>query len=135
MVPLGLTPQLMDLNSANLKIGSDFRLSVPWVKPETLSIENPMIRLHNEIIEFYAYIKPSVAEHLRREQSIAKLKHFLFEELPDCQILSFGSYATQLYLPNGDIDLVVLQSSRTKLQLMHSVARVLILNDKQYTNV
>ncbi len=45
----------------------DIKLIQPWISKKTLSIKTPLIRLHNEIIEFYLYISPSEEEHARRQ--------------------------------------------------------------------
>ena len=42
---------------------------------------------------------------------IELLQHALCAEWPDAEVRSFGSQDTKLYLPQGDIDLVVLSRS------------------------
>lgn len=36
----------------------DDNLVTPWLKEETRTIKNPNIRLHNEIHDYYEYIRP-----------------------------------------------------------------------------
>lgn len=48
----------------------------------TLHIKNSLIKLHNEIIDFYEYIKPSKRRNELRENSIKHLKNLIQEYLP-----------------------------------------------------
>lgn len=73
-----------------------------------MSIKNPSIRLHNEIVEFYRYIQPSDLERVNRERSAKEVVEFLQEKNPDSQIHVFGSFYNKLYLPNSDIDIVMI---------------------------
>jgi non-canonical poly(A) RNA polymerase PAPD5/7 len=38
----------------------------PWMSKTTKSIGDTLLRFHNEIIEFYNYIKPSKKNHASR---------------------------------------------------------------------
>jgi hypothetical protein len=42
----------------------------PWMSEKTMSIKNPNVRLHNEIIEFTNYISPSNQDHDKRMNAI-----------------------------------------------------------------
>lgn len=81
----------------------------PWTNEKTLNIKNPNIRLHNEIVEFYKFIQPSETEKFNREKSSKKIVEFLQTKNPDSKIHIFGSYYNNLYLPNSDIDIVMIQ--------------------------
>ncbi len=41
-------------------------------------------------------------------KNILRLEEVIAESYPEVQILPFGSFKTKLYLPNADIDLVIL---------------------------
>lgn len=56
--------------------GVDVRKITPWVKANTLNIKNPIIRLHNEIIDFCEYIAPTKTEHRSRMNSVNKYNIF-----------------------------------------------------------
>ena len=64
-------------------------------------------RLTEEINDFVAYAQPNAADQSRREQLIEKVRAAVREKWPDCAVEVFGSYKTGLYLPTGDIDMVL----------------------------
>lgn len=77
-----------------------------------------MLSLHKEIIDFVQYIAPNAEEHWVREVVVSKVRNIILSMWPECQvrnkrvhsncqILVFGSFATALYLPTSDIDVVV----------------------------
>lgn len=84
----------------------------PWTNKQTLSVQNPNVRLHNEIVEFYKYIQPSQKERENWKYSSQKIVGFLQEKNPDSRIHIFGSYYNNLYLPNSDIDIVMIQEDK-----------------------
>ncbi|KAL4402691.1 poly(A) RNA polymerase [Malassezia pachydermatis] len=81
-------------------------LHVPWHK-----CRNVAEMLHEEIKTYSSWICPTREEHAVRVMVIELLQNALCSEWPDAQVLSFGSQDTQLYLPQGDIDLVVLSQT------------------------
>lgn len=48
------------------------KLMTPWLSQSTKIIKEPMLRFHNEIIDFFNYIKPIDAEHNLRLKTIEK---------------------------------------------------------------
>lgn len=64
--------------------------------------------LHNEIVEFYNFIQPSQQEKESREKSTKKVIEFLQTKVPEAKVYIFGSYYNKLYLPNSDIDIVMI---------------------------
>eukprot|EP01017_Pseudomicrothorax_dubius_P026989 TRINITY_DN3062_c0_g1_i1.p1 TRINITY_DN3062_c0_g1~~TRINITY_DN3062_c0_g1_i1.p1 ORF type:complete len:429 (-),score=125.89 TRINITY_DN3062_c0_g1_i1:138-1424(-) len=110
-------------------------LQAPWSKKQTLRIKSPMIRLHNEIIEFYEYIRPSPAEEASRERAFARIRDLILEKIPDAEIHLFGSYATKLYLPKGDIDFVVVKQDLVDKTVMNRVAKVLFKNEELFEGI
>jgi non-canonical poly(A) RNA polymerase PAPD5/7 len=91
--------------------------------------------LHQEIIEFYNYISPSEEEHNSRMKSFIELKELLEREIENTEIKEFGSFASKLYLPNNDIDLVVIHKELNSQKLMMKVANVLWSYPERYTEV
>ncbi|KKZ57831.1 DNA polymerase sigma subunit [[Emmonsia] crescens] len=80
----------------------------PWIDslgPSTLHLGS---RLHNEILSFYHWVKPKPYEHLIRNDLIARLQCHFERRHYGSQLHAFGSFASGLYLPTADMDLVLL---------------------------
>lgn len=60
-----------------------------------------------EIFDFYDYVKPRQFEHRLRSDLVASLGRILSNKYPQERICPFGSYMSGLYLPTGDMDLVL----------------------------
>ena len=67
--------------------------------------------LHCEVVDFYDWVKPRDFEHIVRSELIQRLQRALGRMDPGCEIRPFGSFAAGLYLPTGDMDLVLLSSN------------------------
>jgi non-canonical poly(A) RNA polymerase PAPD5/7 len=77
-------------------------------------LEWPMfntVRLHKEICDFYAFVRPRDFENNLRHDLVTRVSHFLSRNYHSCEVRYFGSFAAGLYLPNADMDLVVLSDS------------------------
>lgn len=66
---------------------------------------------HKEIEAFTRYISPTPIEAELRELTVKLITNAVQQAFPDAEVHPFGSYETKLYLPLGDIDLVILSSS------------------------
>lgn len=64
--------------------------------------------LHQEILDFYNWVKPQDFEQEIREELISRLQKTFSKLDPRCRLHSFGSFAAGLYLPTGDMDLVLM---------------------------
>ena len=84
---------------------------VPWLRPSEYIDVMPGLRLHKEICDFYDFIRPQRFEEIVREELLEELRNLVRNEIPDSDVLCFGSFAAGLYLPNADMDLVVMSSS------------------------
>ncbi|KAJ3766790.1 hypothetical protein FB446DRAFT_793777 [Lentinula raphanica] len=94
----------------------------PGLKSSILSNDNTS--LHKEVSAFTNWISPSPVEHEIRNLLIHQITTAIKRRFPDAEVHPFGSFATKLYLPSGDIDLVVL--SQTMLMTdKHTVLRSL----------
>ncbi|XP_067118656.1 terminal nucleotidyltransferase 4B-like [Centruroides vittatus] len=82
--------------------------NIPWVDPNKTYSQVPIVALHEEIEDFYEYIRPTQLEHRMRLDVIRRIKNAVLSLWPKAQIRVFGSFQTTLYLPTSDIDLVVL---------------------------
>lgn len=78
---------------------------VPWHQCRNVSE-----MLCEEIRTYTNWIVPSEEEHVTRTMVISLFQRALCSKWPDARVYSFGSQDTQLYLPQGDIDLVVLSN-------------------------
>lgn len=56
---------------------------------------------------FYNFMTPTEAEYSVRKAVIETITHHVLKWNPELQVVAFGSWQTQLYLPTGDLDLVV----------------------------
>ena len=70
-------------------------------------------RLHKEICDFYDFVRPQKYEQRVREDLLERLQHIVRKEM-NCEIHCFGSFAAGLYLPNADMDLVVISDQFNK---------------------
>lgn len=107
----------------------------PWLSDSTSTICNPNVRLHNEIIEFYDYIRPKNSEHKKRTEIYTLIKNLLEEEIPGSTLLAFGSFCTKLYLPNSDVDLVLIHKEIDKDRLLNKVKKVLKKNTELFEHL
>ncbi|ODQ81430.1 hypothetical protein BABINDRAFT_20289, partial [Babjeviella inositovora NRRL Y-12698] len=84
----------------------------PWVKNHDHSAEQEISDwLTMEIMDFIAYISPLAAEIKSRNDAVRRLRDAITGLWPDCEVQVFGSYATDLYLPGSDIDMVITSAS------------------------
>ncbi|KAG1762629.1 hypothetical protein EDD22DRAFT_559778 [Suillus occidentalis] len=101
----------------------------PWVaKVDWDSCLNVAEMLHREVEAFVRYMSPTEVEEEIRGLVIALVSHAITNAFPDAQIIPFGSYETKLYLPNGDIDLVIKSDSMAysdKVNVLRTLANVI----------
>lgn len=88
----------------------------PWLlSPEaedTIEFsEDLMHTLHHEILYFARFVSPTSVETRYRENAVKTTRIIVQELWPKSQLKLFGSYATGIYLPSGDIDVTVMGAS------------------------
>ncbi|KAH0542823.1 hypothetical protein FGG08_002777 [Glutinoglossum americanum] len=83
----------------------------PWCQIDHSRTENFGFWLHKEICDFYEYIRPQNFEQAVRTELVEELRAAVRTKWPDSDILSFGSFAAGLYLPDSDMDLVMVSNS------------------------
>ncbi|KAK0196515.1 hypothetical protein F5146DRAFT_1129297 [Armillaria mellea] len=102
---------------------------VPWL--ENLDLDtciNVAEVLRREVEAFTKWISPTPVEDEIRGLVVTHIKQAVAASFPDAKVLPFGSYATKLYLPTGDIDLVIISDSMAysnKVTVLHSLAATL----------
>lgn len=112
-----------DENAKNVRgLNPDF----PWLLNHDHSKEiNITDWLTTEIKDFVAYISPNKEEIEQRNHLIKMLRYLVKQLWPDSKLHVFGSYATDLYLPGSDIDVVINSKTGDKeqRQYLHDLAR------------
>jgi non-canonical poly(A) RNA polymerase PAPD5/7 len=70
------------------------------------------LTLHEELIDFSEAYRPTRAEHAARVDAIERVRELVagLPSFASAEVHPFGSFATGIYLPSSDIDLVVLDS-------------------------
>jgi non-canonical poly(A) RNA polymerase PAPD5/7 len=74
-------------------------------------------RLHKEICDFYEFVKPRPFEVTARRELVERIQKTIRawgggnEHARDCEVHCFGSFASGLYLPTADMDLVAISKS------------------------
>ena len=84
--------------------GENILNCTPWRKGE---YSCDPVGLHEEIMDFYDYMKPRPSEMRMRMEVVQRVRHVINNRWPQAQVHVFGSFCTGLYLPTGDIDIVV----------------------------
>lgn len=64
-------------------------------------------RLHLEIKDFYAYVRPRDFEEKLRQELISKLESVVQKRWKNARVLPFGSFMSGLYLPTADMDIAI----------------------------
>ncbi|KAI9495199.1 hypothetical protein BDB00DRAFT_900208 [Zychaea mexicana] len=70
--------------------------------------------LENETASLLAYLEPTKAEVTMRKYLIHKIRLVIDNLYTDTKVEVFGSFNTNLYLPNSDLDLVVQGNARLR---------------------
>lgn len=89
----------------------------PWmtsIVPQSSRRVNPLVALHNEIVDFYTLMSPLPEEIQEREELVERFQKIAYSAFgkEKCKVEVFGSQATGLFLPSSDVDLVILFNNR-----------------------
>ena len=87
---------------------------VPWLNSLD-GITSPLLRLHQEIVEFNRFVAPTPEEAASRLAAISRVQAVVQSIWPAATVEVFGSFATGLYLPTSDLDAVILHSGCTDI--------------------
>lgn len=79
----------------------------PWFEARP-HIDNVILRLHEELLDLMNFMKHQQEEVEARESWVTTIGTCCRTLWPDCQVHVFGSYSTGLSLPNGDVDVAIL---------------------------
>ncbi|CAK9787057.1 hypothetical protein CC85DRAFT_277448 [Cutaneotrichosporon oleaginosum] len=91
-----------DLDKTTVLKGSPWAEDVDWER-----CRDPAEMLNDEVTAFYNFITPTEAEYSVRKHIIELITGHVKKWKPEMEVVAFGSWQTQLYLPEGDLDLVV----------------------------
>lgn len=80
--------------------------AVPWGGVDHSRTANMGFWLHKEICDWFAYVRPRKFEQVVREDLVRRLRTAMAGMYADCDVRCFGSFASGLYLPTADMDLV-----------------------------
>ncbi|KAJ6120355.1 hypothetical protein N7523_004635 [Penicillium sp. IBT 18751x] len=69
---------------------------------------HPSRKLHCEVLDFFNWVKPHDYEQIVREDLISRLDDAFKQRYGPVSVKPFGSFASGMYLPTADIDLVLL---------------------------
>lgn len=88
----------------------------PWMD-YCNSKHTPESWLRDEVENFYYFVAPRTAERHLRADLISRVQNAFSVGYTPRTVLAFGSSATHLYLPTGDVDLVILSDyyQRTRI--------------------
>ncbi|KAI9700781.1 MAG: hypothetical protein M1836_002150 [Candelina mexicana] len=112
----------------------DRQTATPWCTVDHSNSDNMSYWLHKEIIDFYDYVRPREFEDVVRSDLLQRLRSLVQRTFPSSDLRCFGSFAAGIYLPNADMDLVVvsetyMQRGRKSIcqhkQELHNFARTL----------
>lgn len=78
----------------------------PWFVPRP-HIENPVLRLHEELIDFMDFMRHTDEETKARRAWVKEIAAACRSMWPACKVRVFGSFLTGLSLPNADVDVAV----------------------------
>lgn len=87
----------------------------PWLRTGS-RLRSPLLRLHNEVVEFCRLLAPTPAEAAQRQAAMDTVAAVVAELFPSASTQLFGSFATGLYTPTSDIDLVIMNSGAKSVQ-------------------
>lgn len=93
-----------DVNFSKHLLTGEQQWCTPW-RTKDYSCDSQ--GLHDEINDFYEYIKPRPSELRMRVEVIQRVMNVVLYHCPYARIESFGSFITGLSLPTSDLDLVV----------------------------
>ncbi|KAJ3251095.1 hypothetical protein HK103_002881 [Boothiomyces macroporosus] len=83
--------------------------NIIWL-PAYVPQQEPLERLDEELESLIMYITPTAMEEEIRRKVIQKYQTVINERFPNYQVAVFGSCCNSLYLPNSDIDLVIINT-------------------------
>ena len=90
---------------------SDFNNNFyPWIKSNSkCHFLKGILKLHYEILDFYDFIKLTDSEIRLRNKTYNDINSIIEDNFPKYKCKLYGSFITELSLPNSDIDILITQ--------------------------
>jgi non-canonical poly(A) RNA polymerase PAPD5/7 len=94
----------------------------PWLSTKTNLQPNniqtsPLVKLHNEIIQFADFMSLTKAELDERDLIIKEVEVIIKTISPTAKVKPFGSYISKMLTPMSDIDLVIINTFLNYIQI------------------
>ncbi|KAJ8103211.1 hypothetical protein POJ06DRAFT_246891 [Lipomyces tetrasporus] len=90
----------------------DISVIAPWTVGHDYSHEPEVTTwLHKEVQNFIDFVSPDDEQVERRASTVDRVQKCVKSLWSDATVCVFGSYATNLYLPDSDIDIVIISDS------------------------
>lgn len=89
------------------RIASSNMTATPW-STGIPAPKDAVLQLHKDVCEFYAFVKPLDHENTVRVDLLKRIANAVEKRYPRSRLHCFGSFATGLFLPDGDMDVVLL---------------------------
>jgi DNA polymerase sigma len=83
----------------------------------SLPSHSPLLRLHEEILDFAAFMSPTPSEIVIAQQAFTVIRDLIVELFPGARVEVFGSRSNGLVLPSSDWDLVLFGVRPTSINM------------------
>ena len=85
----------------------------PWIKPDSKCFTTTgMLKLHYEILDFCEFIQLTEEEKEIRYKTFNFIKNTIETKYPEFICVLYGSFKTDLSLPDSDIDILILSKDQ-----------------------
>ena len=78
-----------------------------WSPGSVYGGDSVLLALHEDVIDFWQAFQPTREEAEARAELLERIRALVNDLWPGAEVKPFGSYATGLYLPSSDVDIVV----------------------------
>ena len=78
-----------------------------WSPGSVYGGDSVLLTLHEDVIDFWQAFQPTQQEAEARAELLVRIRVLVEDLWPGAEVKPFGSYATGLYLPSSDVDIVV----------------------------
>ena len=96
----------------------------PWFLKRP--VKHPVLRLHEELLDFSGFMQPSACELCARKLWVRVIAASCHKLWPSCKVRVFGSFHTGLLLATGDVDVAVTSVPCTPDAAMNLLAEDLL---------
>ena len=113
-----------DENFSKIESGNFY----PWLSKQAKR-QRGMQKLHQEILDFYEFLKPSEAEDKLRRKTVKIVKTLIQTEWPTWVVKEFGSFPSKIHLPDSDVDILILtgkDSSADQHKILKKITKILV---------